>query len=99
MKQFLDRNLLVKLYTDFSDSSQRIKDLLDKNDEEDAEILAHTVKGVEANPEALKPSELAANLEKAAKIRSAGDYKKMLSAFEKELKLVSDDLKTNGLYA
>jgi hypothetical protein len=32
MKQFLDRNLLVKLYTDFLDFSQRIKDLLDKND-------------------------------------------------------------------
>jgi hypothetical protein len=46
VKQFLDRNLAVKLYTDFLNSSKRIKDLLDKNDEENAKILSHTVKEV-----------------------------------------------------
>ena len=95
----LYRNLLVKLYEDFSDSAQRIKDLLDKNDEENAEILAHTVKGVGANLGALKLSKLAADLENATRTKSTGDYEKMLSAFEKELKLVSDGLKTNGFEA
>jgi hypothetical protein len=63
-------------------------------DEENVEILVHTVKGVEANPRTLKLCELAADLQKTAKTRSAGDYEKMLSDFEKELKLVSDGLKT-----
>jgi hypothetical protein len=62
-------------------------------DEKNAEILVHTIKGVEVKPRALKLCELASDIEKEPKIRSAGDYEKMLSAFEKALKLVSDGLK------
>jgi len=92
----LYRSLLLKLYEDFSDSAQRIKSLLDKNDEENAEILAHTVKGVGANLGALQLSKLAADLENAFRTKSTGDYEEMLEAFEKELDLVSRGLKSNG---
>jgi|GEM_PF-3416095 len=94
--QSLYRNLLIKLYEDFSDSAQRIKSLLEKNDEENAEILAHTVKGVGANLGALKLSKLAADLENAVRTKSTGDYENMLVAFEKELNLVSNGLESNG---
>ena len=94
--QSLYRSLLVKLYEDFSDSAQRIKSLLEKNDEENAEILVHTVKGVGANLGALKLSKLAADLENAVRTKSTGDYQKMLVAFEKELNLVSNGLESNG---
>lgn len=92
----LYRTLLLKLYEDFSGSAQKIKSLLDKNDEENAEILAHTVKGVGSNLGALKLSKLAADLENAFRTKSKGDYKKMLAAFEKELDLVSNGLESNG---
>lgn len=70
--------------------------MLDKNDEENAEILAHTVKGVGANLGALKLSKLAADLENATRTKNKGDYEKMLADFENELNLVSNGLKSNG---
>ncbi len=92
----LYRNLLLKLYEDFSDSTQRIKSLLDKNDEENAEILAHTVKGIGANLGALHLSKLAADLENAFRTKNTSDYEKMLADFEKELDVVSSGLESNG---
>lgn len=94
--QSLYRNLLVKLYEDFSDSAQKIKSYLDKNDEENAEILAHSVKGIGANLCALELSEAAARLETALKEKETGSYETLLAAYSEKLKIVSEGLRENG---
>jgi signal transduction histidine kinase/CheY-like chemotaxis protein/HAMP domain-containing protein len=92
----LYRKLLLRLQEDFSDSAQKIKDHLDKNNTEEAEIVAHTVKGVAANLGALELSEVGATLEDSIRNGKADDYEKDLAAFEDKLNQVTKGLRDNG---
>jgi signal transduction histidine kinase/CheY-like chemotaxis protein/HAMP domain-containing protein len=92
----LYRKLLLRLQEDFSDSAQKIKDHLDKNNKEEAEIVAHTVKGVAANLGAMELSEVGAILEDSIRNGKTDDYENPLTAFEDKLNQVTKGLRENG---
>lgn len=92
----LYRKLLLRLQEDFSDSAQKIKDHLDNNNAEEAEIVVHTVKGVAANLGAQELSEVGAILEDSIRNGKTDDHEKNLSAFENKLNQVTGGLRENG---
>ena len=95
----LYRRLLGKLLDDFSGSAQKIKSLLSAGEEKQAEVLAHTVKGVGANLGAQELSASAGNLEKAIRDKANADYEKVLPVFEGKLNLVLNGLRAHGFEA
>ncbi|MEK9627693.1 MAG: response regulator [Nitrospinota bacterium] len=92
----LYKTLLIKLYEDFSDSAERVKSMLDKDDVENAGILVHTVKGVGSNLGALELSKAAAKFEEALREKESSSYEGLYSIFKEKLDIVSKGLKENG---
>ncbi|MZH01992.1 MAG: response regulator [Nitrospinae bacterium] len=92
----LYKKLLLRLQEDFSDAAQKIKKNLKDNNKEEAEIVAHTVKGVASNLGALELAEIGATLEDSIRNGSKDEIDKNLAAFEKKLNHVTIGLRENG---
>jgi len=78
----LYRNLLVKFYKEYADSTQQIKDALAKEDTELGTRLAHTVKGVAGNLGAKDLQAAGADLESAIKNNNLENIEELLETFE-----------------
>ena len=86
-------SILTKFYRDYQDAAEEIKDALDKEDQELAQRLAHTVKGVAGNIGANDLQKAGGNLEASIKAGLSPDNQKMLVPFDKTLIQVLDALK------
>jgi PAS domain S-box-containing protein len=85
--------ILTKFNDDYSDATKQIKDALDKGNQELAQRLAHTVKGVAGNIGAKDLSGPAGELEAAIKHQKADEFEGLLSGFADALKVVLNSLK------
>jgi HPt (histidine-containing phosphotransfer) domain-containing protein len=81
----LYRKLLVKLRTDYSNSTEEIKEAIKNNKLDDAERFAHTVKGVAGNIGVDNLQKTAADLEAGIRERKADEYENLLNDFSEEL--------------
>jgi CheY-like chemotaxis protein len=90
----LYRSLLGKLRDDYTSYPQEIKTALSLRQEEKAELMAHTIKGVAGNVGAESLQEAAASLEAALRNRESEKYPERLNKFEEELKAVIQALTT-----
>ncbi|MFC1892112.1 PAS domain S-box protein, partial [Thermodesulfobacteriota bacterium] len=86
-------SILTKFYRDYQDAAEQIKDALDKEDQELAQRLAHTVKGVAGNIGASDLQEAGGNLEASIKAGLSPENQKMLVPFDKALVQVLGSLK------
>jgi len=86
--------ILTKFYNDYSDATEQIVDALDKNDQELAQRLAHTVKGVSANIGVKDLPVVAGGLEAAIKHQKTDEYEALLAGFADSLNLILNTLKT-----
>jgi two-component system sensor histidine kinase/response regulator len=84
----LFRNILMKLRDDYAKSDQEIKGLLQSDKTDEAERLAHSIKGVAGNVGAGPLQEAAAALESVIKQGETDTYEEKISAFGKVLKHV-----------
>jgi polar amino acid transport system substrate-binding protein len=87
------KKILVKFYNDYTDATEQIKDAVDKGDQELAQRLAHTVKGVAGNigaKDLFGPSE---ELEAAIKHQKTEVIEGLLAAFADALNVVLNSLK------
>jgi CheY-like chemotaxis protein len=89
----LYKKILLKFYTDYTDVAGQIQTAIDSNDQELAQRLAHTVKGVAGNIGATDLQEPAKNLELAAKAGEFDQAKALMDPFQATLDLVLDSLK------
>jgi CheY-like chemotaxis protein len=81
-------SILMKLRDDYAKTDQEINDLLQSEKADEAERLAHSIKGVAGNVGAGPLQEAAAELEHAIKEGETDTYEAKLSAFGKILKNV-----------
>jgi len=89
----LYKKILIKFYNDYSDATEQIKDALDKDDQELAQRLAHTVKGVAGNIGAKDLSGPAGELEAAIKHQKTDGIEGLLDGFKDALNVVINSLK------
>jgi CheY-like chemotaxis protein len=89
----LYKNILNKFYCDYPAVPEEIKDALDKGDQELAQRLAHTVKGVAGNIGAKDLSGPAGELEVAIKHQKTDEYEALLAGFADALNVVLHSLK------
>jgi two-component system sensor histidine kinase/response regulator len=85
--------IMTKFYNDYSDATEQIKDALDKDDQELAQRLAHTVKGVAGNIGAKDISGPAGELEAAIKHKKTDEFEGLLVGFADALNVVLNSLK------
>jgi polar amino acid transport system substrate-binding protein len=85
--------ILTKFYNDYSDATDQIKEALDKEDQELAQRLAHTVKGVAGNIGAKDLSGPAGELEAAIKHQNTDGIEELLDGFKDALDVVINSLK------
>jgi CheY-like chemotaxis protein len=81
----LYRKLLIKLRTDYSNSTEEIKEAIKNNNLDDAERFAHTVKGVAGNIGVNNLQKTAADLEAGIRERKTDEYENLLNKFSGEL--------------
>jgi signal transduction histidine kinase/DNA-binding response OmpR family regulator/HPt (histidine-containing phosphotransfer) domain-containing protein len=93
-EQKLYRELLVKFHDDYSDATDQIKDALDTSDQELAQRLAHTVKGVSANLGMDNLQDIAQDLELSIKKGKFGEARELLGPFAEALNMVLDSLRS-----
>ncbi|MFC1866694.1 response regulator [Thermodesulfobacteriota bacterium] len=86
-------NILAKFFRDYPDATEQIKDALDKGDQELAQRLAHTVKGVAGNIGANDLQEAGGNLEASIKQGVSQETREMVPLFDKALVQVLGSLK------
>ena len=84
----LYRKILIKFYNAYSDATEQIKDALDKDDQELAQRLAHTLKGVSGNIGAKGLFGPAGELEAAIKHQKTDEFETLLAGFADALNLV-----------
>jgi len=89
----LYKKILTKFYDSYADAAAQIKEALDKGDQEFAQRLAHTVKGVSANIGAQDLPPVAGELEAAIKHERTEGIEDLLAGFAGQLKSVMDSLK------
>ena len=89
----LYRKILTKFYNNYSNATEQIKDALDKDDQELAQRLAHTVKGVAGNIGAMDLPVPAGELEAAIKHQKTDEFEALLAGFADALNLVLNSLK------
>jgi CheY-like chemotaxis protein len=89
----LYRKILAKFTNDYTDATEQIKDALDKGDQELAQRLAHTVKGVAGNIGAKDLSGPAGELEASIKHGKVDELDKLLGDFSDALNVVLTSLK------
>lgn len=92
--QKLYRKLLVKFHDDYSDATDQIKDALDTSDQELAQRLAHTVKGVSANLGMDNLQDIAQDLELSIKKGKFDEARELLGPFAEALNMVLDSLRS-----
>jgi len=92
--QKLYRKLLVKFHVNYSDTTEQIKKALDSKDQELAQRLAHTVKGVSANLGMEKLPEIANDLELAIEESKFDEARELLGLFAEALNMVLDSLRS-----
>jgi HPt (histidine-containing phosphotransfer) domain-containing protein len=81
----LYRELLVKFSREYADAAERVRALLEAEDRDAAERLAHTVKGVAGNIGAEDLEAAGGELEAAIKLRDAGAAGASLKRFSAAL--------------
>jgi CheY-like chemotaxis protein len=84
----LYRKLLVKLRTDYSNSTEEIKEAIENNNLDDAERFAHTVKGVAGNIGVNNLQKSAEDLEAGIRERNTDEYDSLLNDFSRDLDMV-----------
>ena len=84
----LFRKLLLSFRDSNADTSEKIKDALEKGDTELVQRLAHTVRGVSGNFAADNLFEAAGALETAIKNSNTDQYEKLLESFAEELDFI-----------
>ena len=92
----LYRKLLMKLRDDYAGAGQEIKTLLNSDKGAEAELLAHSIKGVAGNVGAGSLQEAAAALESAIKKGETDRYEEKISFFGRVLSDVVTALKILG---
>ena len=92
----LYRNILIKLRDDYAKTDEEIKGLLQSEKADEAERLAHSIKGVAGNVGAGPLQEAGAALESAIKQGETDTYEEKISAFGKILKNVVEALEVLG---
>jgi HPt (histidine-containing phosphotransfer) domain-containing protein len=88
----LYREILVRLYADFADAHSEIGRLLSESQSDEAQRLAHSIKGVAGNIGAKALQAAAANVEAAIEGGSEEEHSTVLSALEGPLMEVIDGL-------
>jgi two-component system sensor histidine kinase/response regulator len=86
-------SILTKFFRDYQDAAEQIKDALDKGDQELAQRLAHTVKGVAGNIGADDLQEAGGILEASIKKGLSPENLEMLDSFDNALVQVLGSLK------
>jgi PAS domain S-box-containing protein len=86
------KKILVKFYNDYGDAVEQIQAAIEAGDQELAQRLAHTVKGVAGNIGAIELQEPAQNIESAAKEENFDHAKEWIGPFQKALDQVFDSL-------
>jgi CheY-like chemotaxis protein/HPt (histidine-containing phosphotransfer) domain-containing protein len=89
----LYNKILTTFYTDYSDITARIKEAMDADDQELAQRLAHTVKGVAGNIGAKDLAEATGQLEAAIKHEKTREWNPLLKGVSEALNLVMTSLK------
>jgi polar amino acid transport system substrate-binding protein len=89
----LYKKILIKFYNEYTHVTEQIKDALDKDDQELAQRLAHTVKGVAGNIGAKDLSGPAGELEAAIKHQKSDEFEALLAGFADALNVVLNSLK------
>ncbi|MFC1814572.1 response regulator [Thermodesulfobacteriota bacterium] len=89
----LYRKILTEFYNGYSIVTEQIKEALDKDDQELAQRLAHTVKSVAGNIGAKDLSGPAGELEAAIKHQKTDEFEALLAGFANALNLVLHSLK------
>jgi len=89
----LYKNLLIKFQRDYSNASKEITMGLRSGHIEEAERLAHTIKGIAGTIGAEKLQKSAAALEREINKGESDQYQRLLDDFEKNLGKVLDSLK------
>jgi CheY-like chemotaxis protein len=89
----LYKKILLKFYTDYTDAAAQIQTAIDDSDQELAQRLAHTVKGVAGNIGAIDLQEPSKNLELAAKAGEFDQAKALMDPFREALDQVLESLK------
>ncbi|MCP4271985.1 MAG: response regulator [Gammaproteobacteria bacterium] len=89
----LYKNLLIKFRDDYSNSFQKIKRAIEDNNLKDAEMYAHTVRGVAGNIGINKLQKIADDLEAGIRKRETDKFDSMLKKYSRELSKVLTTLK------
>jgi len=92
----LYRNILMKLRDDYAKTDEEIRSLLQSEKADEAERLAHSIKGVAGNVGAGNLQEAGAALESAIKQGEVETYEEKISAFGKVLKDITEALGVLG---
>jgi HPt (histidine-containing phosphotransfer) domain-containing protein len=89
----LYRELLVEFHRDYSDTADQIREALASGDREQAQRLAHTVKGVSGNIGAEELHERAGELESAIRHGVSDEIETLTNRFSETLSDIIDSLK------
>jgi two-component system sensor histidine kinase/response regulator len=92
----LYRDILVKLRDDYAKTDEEIRSLLQSEEADEAERLAHSIKGVAGNVGAGLLQEAGAALESAIKQGEVDRYEEKISTFKKVLKDIVEALGVLG---
>jgi CheY-like chemotaxis protein len=96
----LYRNLLVKFYKEYAESTKQIKEALSKEDMELGTRLAHTVKGVAGNLGAKDLQAAGADVEAAIKHGKLENIEELLDTFESKTQaIIAFESKTQAIIA
>jgi two-component system, sensor histidine kinase and response regulator len=88
----LYRKIMRNFYNDYPESTAQIREALEQEDHELAQLLAHTIKGVAGNISAGDLQAAAAHLEAAIKDKTEDGMEKLLEEYEQALKMVIGSL-------
>lgn len=86
----LYRKLLIKLHDSYEKATAELRRLLDDNQREDAQRLAHSIKGVAGNVGASDLQQAAAELEAA--IKDSNEHDNLFEQFDKALRQVTEGI-------
>lgn len=93
-KKSLLQTMLIDFKNEYTDSAENLKQLLDSGQEEEAKRLAHTLKGISGNFSATWLHKISTNLEIAIIDKNYNSIATLVSAYEKELKVVLKSIST-----
>jgi signal transduction histidine kinase/DNA-binding response OmpR family regulator len=88
----LYREILTDFHRDYSDVAERIREALGSRDQESAQRLAHTVKGVSGNIAAEELHKRAGELESAIRYEDSDEIEALVDRFSEALSIIMDSL-------